>query len=121
MEILADENVDRPIVAWLRENGHDVVEVASRAPGATDSHIIELSREQNRILLTFDRDIGRIVLAQREAHPGVIYLRLRARGKELWMLFGRLWPTIEAVARGHYCTVQNHKVRRRPLPSVDHR
>ena len=28
MRILADENVDRPIVSWLREQGHDVVEAA---------------------------------------------------------------------------------------------
>ena len=25
MRILADENVPRPIVAWLRETGHDVL------------------------------------------------------------------------------------------------
>ena len=29
MQILADENIDRPIVAWLRRQGHDVVEAAT--------------------------------------------------------------------------------------------
>jgi hypothetical protein len=32
MRILADENIDRPIVAWLRGQGHDVVEAATAAP-----------------------------------------------------------------------------------------
>jgi hypothetical protein len=27
MRILADENIDRPIADWLRDRGHDVVEV----------------------------------------------------------------------------------------------
>ena len=61
MRILADENVDRPIVLWLREQGHDVVEVTADVPGAGDAELIELSRSDNRVLMTFDRDMGRII------------------------------------------------------------
>jgi len=58
MRILADENIDRPIAAWLREQGHDVVEAATVAPEAADAELIAISRREGRILMTFDRDIG---------------------------------------------------------------
>jgi len=52
MWILADENIDRPIVAWLRGQGHDVVEAATAAPEAADADLIAMSRRAGRILIT---------------------------------------------------------------------
>lgn len=116
MKILADENVDRPIVNWLRELGHDVLEISVEMPGAKDAAVIDLSRRQNRVLMTFDRDVGRILLADARPHPGVIYLRLQGVGPQLWHVFRQLWPTIDPVAHGNFVTVRNHQVRKRPLP-----
>jgi hypothetical protein len=67
MRILADENIDRPIVAWLRGQGHDVVETATAAPEAADADLIAMSRREGRILMAFDRDIGGLV--QSDASP----------------------------------------------------
>jgi predicted nuclease of predicted toxin-antitoxin system len=116
MRVLADENIDRPIVHWLRERGHDVEEATVAAPEAPDAQLIDRSRRQDRILMTFDRDIGRIIRADPLPHPGVIYLRLRGAGPDLWNAFKRIWPSIEPVAPHHFVTVRNHQVRRRPLP-----
>lgn len=118
MRLLADENLDRPIVAWLREQGHDVIEVAVVAPGASDYTVIEMSRSENRILLTFDRDIGRILQADATPHPGVVYLRLRGVGSELWQVFTQVWGSIERAVPGHFVTARNTQVRRRSLPMV---
>ena len=107
---------DRPIVIWLREQGHDVEEVAAIAPGTTDADLVERSRGEGRIVITCDRDIGRIVLADTKSQPGVIYLRLRAAGPELWSRFKALWPRIEPEAPGHLVTVRIDRIRRRPLP-----
>ncbi len=117
--ILADENVDRPIAAWLREQGHEVIEVASAAPGMTDAQVIEMSREQGLVLMTFDRDMGRIVVADRQPHPGVVHLRLRGVGEALYEASAYVWPTVEPLVAGHLVTVRNHHVRRRPLPAGD--
>jgi hypothetical protein len=116
MRILADENVDRPIVQWLREQGHDVVEISVAAREAPDQHLIDMSRRDGRVLMTFDRDIGRIMHSDPLPHPGIIYLRLRGRGSDLWEAFTRFWPSIEPIAAGHFITVRNHQVRRRPIP-----
>jgi predicted nuclease of predicted toxin-antitoxin system len=116
MRILADENIDRPIVAWLRGQGHDVVEAATAAPEAADADLIAMSRREDRILITFDRDIGRLVQSDTAPHPGVVYLRIRGAGPQLWGTFQRIWPRIENGIAGYFMTVKNEQVRRRPLP-----
>jgi len=116
MRILADENVDRPIVVWLREQGHDVVEAAVVAQEAADAHLIAMSRCEGRILISFERDIGRLVQSDSAPHPGVVYLRLRGAGSLLWETFKRIWPQIESGISGHFVTVKNQQVRRRRLP-----
>jgi predicted nuclease of predicted toxin-antitoxin system len=116
MRILADENVDRPIAEWLRQQGHAVNEATFTAPEAADAELIAMSRREGRILMTFDRDIGRLVQSDSAPHPGVVYLRLRGAGPQLWDTFKRIWPRIEASIDGHFVTVKNEQVRRRPLP-----
>ena len=116
MRILTDENVDRPIAQWLRDQGHDVIEATVVASEATDADLIAMSRLQDRVLMTFDRDIGRLVQSDSVPHPGVVYLRLRGAGPQLWDTFKRIWPSIEPHVDGHFVTVKNDQVRRRPLP-----
>jgi len=116
MRILADENVDRPIVVWLREQGHDVTEATVVAPEASDADLIAMSRGEGRVLMTLDRAIGRLVQSDSAPHPGVVYLRLRGAGGQLWDAFKRTWPLFEAGIGGHFVTVKNQQIRRRPLP-----
>ena len=118
MRILADENIDRPIVSWLRAEGHDVVETSVVAMEAEDAELIAISRREQRILMTFDRDIGRLIQSDSLPHPGVVYLRLRGTGTHLWDAFARIWPQIESQIASHFVTVKNDQVRRRPLPIV---
>lgn len=70
MRILADENIDRPIATWLREQGHDVIEAAAVSQEAADSERIEMSRWEGRVVMTFDRDIGRLIQSTFAPHPG---------------------------------------------------
>jgi hypothetical protein len=41
MNLLADENVDSPIVARLRADGHDEVYVAELDPGIPDDPVLD--------------------------------------------------------------------------------
>lgn len=116
MRILADENIDRPIATWLRNQGHEVTEAVTVAAEADDADLIAMSRRDGKVLLTFDRDIGRLLQTDMNAHPGIVYLRLRGAGPQLWDAFKRIWPQIEATIAGHFVTVKNDQVRRRPLP-----
>jgi predicted nuclease of predicted toxin-antitoxin system len=78
LRFLADESCDFSVVRALRESGYDVVAVVERAPGAPDERVIELARSEERILLTEDRDFGRLVFAAAHASSGVVYIRFPA-------------------------------------------
>lgn len=79
MNILADKNIDGPLVRWLREQGHDAIWVAEKGPGTEDPEVLTAATARDRILLTFDRDFGDLVFRQNQTAAGVVLLRLRTR------------------------------------------
>jgi predicted nuclease of predicted toxin-antitoxin system len=77
MKLLADENLPAPVIAALRRLGHDVLAVAESKPGASDAEVLATAVQQNRLLLTLDRDYGDLIFHNgRPAPAGVILFRL---------------------------------------------
>ena len=76
MKFLLDHDVYASTLRFLRNLGHDVIPVAqiglAQAQGV---YLLEQAQEQNRILVTRDRDFGSLVFISRLG-AGVIYLRL---------------------------------------------
>jgi predicted nuclease of predicted toxin-antitoxin system len=101
VRFLADESCDFAVVRALRGTGHDVLAVVEVAPGAKDSAVIALAREQQRVLLTEDKDFGRLVYAHGEGASGVVFIRfpgsartnLPAAALDLVDRFGGRLPT----------------------------
>lgn len=83
MQFLADESCDFAAVRALRNTGHDVVAVAEVARGARDPQILQLAREQNRVLLTEDKDFGWHVYVAGEGGVGVVLIRFPAASRRL--------------------------------------
>lgn len=76
MNLLADEGVDAPIVARLRQDGHKVIYVAELEPGITDDLVLDRANERGALLLTADKDFGELTFRLRRVHGGVVLLRL---------------------------------------------
>jgi predicted nuclease of predicted toxin-antitoxin system len=76
---LADESCDFSVVRKLRDAGFDVKAVVEALAGALDESVIALARAEQRILLTEDRDFGRLVFAANRASSGVIFIRFSAQ------------------------------------------
>lgn len=77
MRFLIDASSDARLVAYLRGLGHDVTRVGSDYPAPLkDTAVLSLAHQEQRILITDDRDFGELVFRQRQPHAGVIYLRL---------------------------------------------
>lgn len=68
MEFLADENIDRPVVEKLRGRGYDVASVDAEEKGISDEKVLDKAVEENRVIITFDKDFSEI---DRD-HPGVL-------------------------------------------------
>ncbi|WNM63381.1 DUF5615 family PIN-like protein [Candidatus Nitrospira neomarina] len=60
---LADENFPASIVKLLRTHGHDVLYAAESLIAASDEEVLREAVTQSRVLLTFDRDFGELVLS----------------------------------------------------------
>jgi len=74
--LLADHDVWRTTLGLLTSRGHDVVTASdldlARAP---DSVLLKEATSRGRLLLTRDRDFGRLVFV--EGQPaGILYLRI---------------------------------------------
>jgi predicted nuclease of predicted toxin-antitoxin system len=76
MILLADENVDAPIVAALRAEGHHVDYVREFDPGIDDQTVLNLADAGDALLLTSDKDFGELVFRRRLVHAGVVLIRL---------------------------------------------
>jgi hypothetical protein len=81
LRCLADESVDSAITRRLRREGHDVRSVAEEYPGSSDEEVAAIALADERILLTEDRDFGRLVYARLQATCGVILMRYPARAR----------------------------------------
>ncbi len=116
MRLLADENTPYPAIAALRSDGHDVISIAERSPGASDIDIFAWAIREDRIVLTFDKDFGDIArLTPASATCGVILFR---GGMPSPRDIGRYFvDTIRGRSdwAGHFSVVEPNRVRRWPL------
>lgn len=119
MRFLADENIAAPLVEALRDAGADVVYIAELAPGMKDDEVLERAREQDRLLLTEDKDFGELVFRMKRGLPGVVMMRLPEGSWESH--WARLKVVIERYRdrlMGSYTVVEKARVRFRRLPEV---
>ena len=74
MKILLDTCVWGGAVAELRSAGHDAVWVGEWAHDPGDDEILAHAHEQQRVLVTLDKDFGEIAILRRVAHSGIVRL-----------------------------------------------
>ncbi len=73
---LTDENINPIVVQSLRERGCDVFDVKEQGlQGNTDTFLLLLATEQNRVVLTHDSDFGTLVIADGKPFIGIVYLK----------------------------------------------
>lgn len=122
VRLLANENVSGDAVVALRAAGHDVVWIRTDAPGTPDDVILARAQDEDRIVLTFDKDFGE--LAYRWGLPalsGVILIRLPApiTQRAAQLIVDLLAQRDDWV--GHFTVVEPGRIRMRPLPMVEGR
>lgn len=58
MNLVADEGVDGHIIARLRQDGHDMLDIAEIEPSISDDIVLSHANAQEALLLTEDKDFG---------------------------------------------------------------
>ena len=104
----------RSMQAMLVAQGHDVLSALERNPQATDEELMVLALEEQRILITEDKDFGELVFVRRLPHPCIIrFVEMRIREKVAAMgeLIGQHANEMSA---GALIVVTQNRVRIRP-------
>ena len=77
-KFLANENIPLATVLRLRKEGLDVASISLDAPSITDREVMQIAVDENRTIITFDRDYGELIYKYGFRPPaGVIYLRMQ--------------------------------------------
>lgn len=116
--LLANENFPFPAVEYLRVEGYDVLAVADGLVGLLDIEILRVAVDQNRWILTFDRDYGELIFARRmPTPPAVIFFRLASyRPEDPGRILAKLLSG-QSDIDGQFVVVEDHGIRKRPLPT----
>jgi predicted nuclease of predicted toxin-antitoxin system len=77
--LLLNENFPAPSVELLRDTGLDVLAIAEICAGMDDVDVLALAVQEQRWVITFDRDYGELLFARHyPAPPAVILLRVES-------------------------------------------
>ena len=119
MRILANENVPGEAVGALRSRGHDVAWVLEVDPGALDDAVVQRARDEDRVIITFDKDFGELAFRARlPSSTGIIMFRLALSSPE------HVTETIVAALQarddwtGHFTVIEEGRIRMTLLPTM---
>ena len=82
LKFLADVNIEKTIVEFIRNSGHDILWIPDYNPKISDKDLLQLAVSEQRILLTNDKDFGYFVFLQKKSAKGIILFRIKGQKTE---------------------------------------
>jgi predicted nuclease of predicted toxin-antitoxin system len=79
MKFLANENIPFELIDDLRKLGYDILRVDEVKKGMRDHEVLDLSFKEGRILITFDKDFGKLAFKEKRKAVGIILLRVNPK------------------------------------------
>ena len=112
MKFLVDVGVGKKVENWLKENGFDVLSVRDIDSRAKDSQILRWAVDQQRMIISMDKDFGELVYNSGQHHTGVLILRLEdadcdTKVEVIKKILAEYYDKIES----HFCVFQDGRLR----------
>jgi len=117
VRFVADESCALSVVRALQARGHEVATVSELRPGAPDVEVVELAVALNAVVVTEDKDFGRLAVAGGEASPSVVLIRAPHGGRREMLALLLTWlSTRSTLPRGAIVVAEPARIRmtRRP-------
>ena len=86
MKFLIDVCAGQTIGDWLAQQGHDVLFVRDRNPRMGDDEILVWDYSEKRIVVTIDKDFGKLIFVLGMPHAGMIRLASVPRKSRLLLV-----------------------------------
>lgn len=112
---LADENIPLLIVSRLQKDGIDIVSQSMITPGADDEQLLLTALNEERVIVTFDKDFGELIFKEKRRSYGVILLRLHPLSSTYVFDILKKVLQLEGQFAYAFCVVESDRIRRRPL------
>jgi predicted nuclease of predicted toxin-antitoxin system len=78
LRILTDENVSPKVLAFLRNQGLEVLDTKEQGwQGKSDDELLEIAYQEKCWVLTHDADFGTLAVHEGKPYWGIIFLRVR--------------------------------------------
>ncbi|MGH2587580.1 MAG: DUF5615 family PIN-like protein [Dehalococcoidia bacterium] len=74
MRLLLDSCIWGPTAPPLIAAGHDVVWAGNWSEDPGDEHILRIAHDEDRILITLDKDFGKLAVVHGLSHSGIVRL-----------------------------------------------
>ena len=104
LKFLVDVGVGRRVEEDLCHRGYDVSTVRSLNPRM---EIIRLAVSEGRMIITMDKDFGELVYRRKQAHSGVLLLRMEeATGQEKVAAIAQVLNEYSAQIQKRFCVYQ---------------
>lgn len=116
MKFLADENFPQTSVRLLRAEGHEISSASLLYHGQPDENILSQAANEQSVILTFDRDYGKLIYQLNLPKPGgILYFRMQplTPDEPAMLIFEMLRQNLQI--EGLFTTFSRNRIRQRPI------
>jgi len=116
LKFLADVNIEKQIVDYLRQNDFDVLWVPDYNCKMNDEDLIDLANQEKRILITNDKDFGELIFLQDKLSVGIILFRVKGQNvKKKINGITKLLEDYKNKIEGNFVLITGDKIRFKTL------
>ncbi len=112
LRFIVDVGVSNKVEKWLADQGFDVKNVRDIDPRISDHEIVKIASQENRMVITMDKDFGELVYRTSVVHTGVLLLRLEAcSSEEKLNVIKRILEEHQDKMVGKFCVYKDNNLR----------
>ena len=116
LAFLTDVGVGRKVEDYMRSKGYNVKSILDVDIRMKDKNIIEIGRNEDRVIITMDKDFGELAFKSRLAHSGILLLRLEdAEADEKVEAVKEILEGYSNVLKNNFSVFQGGKLRTRSV------
>ena len=120
MRFLVDQNRSPRLAQLLRQAGHDAVHTLERGlEQADDDVLLDMARDEQRIVISGDTDFGALLALARRRSPSVILFRSRhhrTAEQQVAVILEHINDLADDLTNGAVAVITDERIRVRRLP-----
>ena len=112
LKFILDMGVGNKVGQYLASQGYDALLISTINPSMSDSDILAIAENENRMVITMDKDFGELVYHSERKHAGVLLLRLEdATGEEKVEVMQFIMENFEDRLQNKFFVFKNGRLR----------